>query len=438
MLLTAVALTAGPAAALAQDGDTATSAAAPPQRPPETSPGPGGFAAWKADLEARGITFALGYRSEDLAAVSGVDDHDLVHAGQIALTTLFDMERLAGWPGASITASLAYRDGDNINDRSAVGALLGPQEIYGRGHDLRLTQFWLDQSLFGNRLQLRLGRLAPGEDFQATECSFTNLSFCANQPGNYVADYWFNWPISQWGITVQGNLDATRYLKIGAYQVNQRNLRGNLWEALSPRGGSGVLVPFQFGWNPTSADGRISEYTIGGWYSGADRQDVYADIAGGPASASGLPFRWRDGAHGAFVSAVRQLTRGRGESAKSGLRAVVKASVADRATSTVDRTFAATFVYTGASARRPLDDVGVAIAFNHLNDRVADYRAERLALGQQAPLPGDGERTIEAYYSFRFGSVVMIRPDIQWIRHPGGISRRDDVVIVGVRTEITF
>ncbi|MEE7565473.1 hypothetical protein HH297_02385 [Xanthomonas sp. Kuri4-3] len=216
------------------------------------------------------------------------------------------------------------------------------------------------------------------------------------------------------------------------------NLRGNLWEALSPRGGTGVLVPFEFGWTPTSADGRIGEYKIGGWYSGADRQDVYEDIAGGPASASELPLRWHDGAHGAFVSAVRQLTRGRGETAKSGWRAVFKASVADRATSTVDRTFAATFVYTGPSARRPLDDAGIAIAFNHLNERVADYRAERLALGHPGPLPGNGERTVEAYYSFRFGSVLMVRPDLQWIRHPGGVSRRQDVVIVGVRTEITF
>lgn len=433
---------AGPSATIASPQTPSPAAEYPagaPEPPPSREGGSfGAWNAWKADLEERGIQFALGYRSEDLAAISGAENSDLVHAGQIALTSRFDMERLVGWRGASITASLAYRDGDNINDKAGVGALLGPQEIYGRGHYLRLTQFWLDQALFDDRLELRLGRLAPGEDFQATECSFVNLSFCANQPGNFVADYWFNWPISQWGATAQLNLDATRYVKVGAYQVNQRNLRGGFLSVLSPKGGTGVLAPFEFGWTPATADGRIGEYKIGGWYSSADREDVYDDINGDPASASGLPFRQRDGAHGAFVSAVQQLTRGDGSSEKSGLRAVFKASVADRATSTVDRTIATTFVYTGPFAGRPYDDAGLAIAFNHLNDRVADYRRERLELGHGGPLPGNIERTIEAYYSLRFGSIVMLRPGLQWIHNPGGIASRSDVVIVGMRTEITF
>lgn len=413
-------------------------AGVPDQPPPLEDGALGTWNAWKADLEERGIQFSLGYRSEDLAAISGAENSDLVHAGQLALTSRFDMQRLAGWRGASITASLAYRDGDNINDEAGVGALLGPQEIFGRGHHLRLTQLWLDQALFDDRLELRLGRLAPGEDFQATECSFVNLSFCANQPGNFVADYWFNWPISQWGAAAQLNLDATRYVKLGAYQVNPRNLRGGFLTVLSPKGGTGVLAPFEFGWTPTTADGRIGEYKIGGWYSSADREDVYDDVNGDPASASGLPFRRRDGAHGAFVSAVQQLTRGDHSSDRSGLRAVFKASVADRATSTVDRTIAATLVYTGPFADRPFDDVGLAIAFNHLNDRVADHRRERLALGHDGPLPGNIERTVEAYYSLRFGSTLMFRPDVQWIHNPGGIAGRSDIVIVGMRTEITF
>lgn len=393
---------------------------------------------WMSDLKSDGFDFDLNYRSEDLAAVSGGNSKDIVHAGQIALITNFDMDRLVGWKGAKIRASLAYRDGDNINDKSGVSALFGPQEIFGRGHYLRLTQFWLDQSLMNGRLAIRAGRLAPGEDFQATECSFNNLSFCANQAGNFVADYWYNWPISQWGATVQYNLDSTKYVKVGAYQVNPRNLRGDFFEVLSPKDGTGVLTPFELGWTPTTASGLIGEYKIGGWYSSADRSDVYYDVDGNPASVTDAAFGQRSGAWGAFFSAVRQISRGDASNPKSGLRGIFKASVADKQTSTVDRTIVGTLVYTGPFKGRPLDDIGLGIAFNHLNGRIARHRAERLDLGKGGLLPGDDERTVEAYYSFQFGRRLMVRPDIQWIHSPGGIDERKDVVVVGSRIVLSL
>lgn len=393
---------------------------------------------WRTGLEEDGIKLDLNYRSEDLAAVSGGDSKNLVHAGQIALVTDFDMDRLVGWEGAKLRASLAYRDGDNINDQAGISALFGPQEIFGRGHYLRLTQFWLDQSLADGTIALRIGRLAPGEDFQATECSFNNLSFCANQAGNFVADYWYNWPISQWGVAAQVNLGGDKYVKAGAYQVNPRNLRGDFLAVLSPKGGTGVLTPFEFGWTPTTKSGLIGEYKIGGWYSSADRKDVYYDVNGDPASQTGLAFGERSGAWGAFFSGVRQITRGDGTTAKSGLRAIVKGSIADPQTSTVDRTLVGTLVYTGPFKGRPLDDVGVGVAFNHLSDRIARYRSEVLAAGGTGPLPGSNERTVEAYYSFQFGKHLMVRPDIQWIHNPGGIDRRDDVVVVGSRIVISL
>jgi porin len=404
----------------------------------DLSPSPtASYEDWKAGLKQQGVEYQLAYRSEDLAAVNGSSSKDLVHAGQVALSSKLDMQRLVGWSGASITTSLTVRDGDNINYESDVNALLGQQEIYGRGHYFRLSQFWLDQLLFNDALAIRVGRMNTGEDFQATECSFTNLSFCANQPGNYVADYWFNWPISQWGIAAKLRVGTDQYVKVGAYQVNPRNLGSNFGDVLSFHGGTGVLAPAEFGWTPTSADGRITELKIGGWYSSANRADVYEDVDNQSAAVSGLPFRERDGSYGGFTSLTQQLTRGDASGPNSGLRMVLKGSVADRATSTVDRTFAGTLVYTGTLPTRNRDDVGIALAFNHLNERVSDYR-EQLPLADDSLLAGGNERTFEAYYSLRIDEFLMFRPDFQWIHNPGAMSERDDVVVVGMRTELTF
>jgi porin len=451
VLLAGVSLIAAPAAAqsgsagVGPASDAPTRAAENPPtnpQPPLTDDHGQPFAKWwdwKTDLKNKGVDFTLAYRSEDLAAVAGAHDHRLVHAGQIALVTKFDMDKLVDWEGASITASVAYRDGNNVNNNLNVPALFGPQEIFGRGHYFRLTQFWLDQALLGGKIELRLGRLSPGEDFQATECSFVNLSFCANQAGNFVSDYWFTWPISQWGAVSKFNIDATHYIKIGAYQVNPRqNLKGDLLATLNPRHGTGVEIPIELGWFPTFRDGRVGEYRIGAWYSTANRKDVYLDLSGRPAGLTGLPFRDHDGTWGADFSIVQQITRGDRSNVKSGLRAILKGSIADKQTSVVDRTIAGTLVYTGTFPGRAADDVGVALAFNHLNGRASDYRSDRRAAGFSDALPGSTERTIEAYYSLRFGKSLMFRPDVQWIHRAGGSAFAPEEVISGMRTEISF
>lgn len=394
---------------------------------------------WRTRLASDGFKFDLNYRSEDLAAVSGGNSKQIVHAGQIGFVSDADMERLVGWKGAKIRTSLALRDGDNINDKSGVAALFGPQEIYGRGHHLRLTQFWLDQTLAKGKVALRIGRLAPGEDFQATECSFTNLSFCANQAGNFVADYWYNWPVSQWGATAQLNLGGDKYVKVGAYQVNPRNLEQGFFTVLSPKGGTGALTPFELGWTPTTADGKIGEYKIGAWYSSAPRADDYYDINGNSAAFTGKAFLQRSGTWGADISAVRQLTRGDRNNAKSGLRLVLKGAISDSKTSTVDQTWVGTLVYMGTFKGRPLDDVGLGFAFNHLSQDVVRYRQDRIAAGLGGALPGTSyERTIEAYYSLQLGRHLMVRPDLQWIHNPGGIHQRDDALVVGSRIVVSL
>lgn len=391
----------------------------------------------KAERAERGFDLNASYVSEDLYNLSGGTRETFVHAGQIALNANLDLEKLWGWKGAKFVGTVTLRDGENINNEAGVSALFGPQEIYGRGHVVRLTQFWLDQDLAGGKVQLRLGRLNPGADFQDGHCNNLNLSFCANQAGNFVADYWYNWPISNWGAVATVHLNSEIYVKAGAYQINPNALRFGLGSTLKIDGGVGTLLPFELGWTP-QLGGLAGTYKIGGWYSTADRADVYRDIDGAPAAATGLAFLQRDSASGLFLSASQQLTSGDGARPESGLKGFFRVSIADKATSPVDRTIAMGLAYQSPFASRPDDEVSLSLAFNHLNDRLADYRAERIALGATGPLPGDNETTVEAYYTFRVNQALMIRPDIQWIHNPGGVSSAEDAVIVGARTVLAF
>jgi len=207
----------------------------------------------KADLKERGIDYSLGYRSEDLTNLRGGTKTRFVHAGQAALNATLDLDRLVSWQGGSLIIGISHRDGQPLNSLAHIGALLGPQEIYGRGNVFRLVQFMLKQEFFGGRFSIRAGRLNVG-DFPAFPCRFMNLTYCGAPAGNIVYDYWFNWPISQWGGYAKLDVTASTYLKAGLFQVNPNNLDSDLAVTLDPKGGTGVLIPFELGWVPSMRD----------------------------------------------------------------------------------------------------------------------------------------------------------------------------------------
>lgn len=378
----------------------------------------------------------LTYTSEDLSNIAGGNKRTSAHAGQLTFGASFDLHRLWGWPGASAQVAFTHRDGQSLDEKAGIGALMGTHEIYGRGQTTRLTRLWLDQTLAAGRVSLRVGRLNPGSDFQAVDCAFINLSFCGNQAGNVAGDYWTNAPMSQWGITGRWNVSSGVYLKIGAYQVNPRYQRHGARLALAPRGTQGTLTPLELGWEHTAADLRTSRVMLGGWYSSAPRHDVWLDEQGAVSALSGRDPALRTGAYGGYLSAAQDFNLHLA-AGQQRLRVYLNGTLVDRRTSTVDRTLAL-----GASlkgfALRPEDELGVSIASSHLNSRASLDRRLRRTAGQLGLPPGNDEYAVEIYYRVSVGAHLSISPDIQWIRRPGGASERADVVVVGARTSIAF
>ncbi|QJU57908.1 carbohydrate porin [Sphingomonas sp. AP4-R1] len=395
------------------------------------------YEGWKGRLRQKGLTFDLNYTSEDLVAVRGGNSDAVVHAGQLSFTGQADMDRLAGWGGAAITLSVSKRDGQGINTRSGIGALLGPQEIYGRGNVTRISQFWLDQDLAGKRLSIRIGRVNPGSDFEEFDCNFINLSYCGNQVGNIVSDYWYNYPISQWGAIAKARIGGTTSFKVGAYQVNPNNLKLGFFSPFDPSHGTGTLIPFEFGWTPLRGAAGNTTLKLGGWYSTAARNDVYLDRNRASAAQTAAPFLERSGSYGGYASFVARMPIGERDGPGT-VMVFANATLADTRTSLVDQSFAAGIVYTGALAARPKDEIGIAVSYNHLNQRVADYRRERLLNGTGTDMPGVGENVVELYYGIQVTRFLKFRPDIQWIRRPGGIAANRDAIITGARTSIGF
>src|SRR5258706_3884231 len=184
----------------------------------------GDWGGLRTRLADRGIAFDFAYGSQVAHNVSGGTERLTRYADQWMFGTTLNLNKLWGWKGGAFQATITDRNGRNLGADAKIGNNMLVQEVYGRGQTWHLTQFWLNQKLLDDRLQIKLGRLTVGEDFANFSCDFQNLTFCGSQPGNLVSGYWVNWPTSQWATRIKLQTSQQTYAQIGAYQVNPRYL----------------------------------------------------------------------------------------------------------------------------------------------------------------------------------------------------------------------
>ena len=264
-----------------------------------------------------------------------------------------------------------------------------------------------------------------------------NLSFCGAQPGNLVGDYWQNWPIGQWGARVRVALPQDLYVQGGVYEINPRNLDNDFFIARF-KGATGVLIPVEIGWTRGSGEGdrggHVGSYKVGGWIGTADGDDVLFDANRNPGIVTGLSPLQRSSRYGVYATMQQQLT-GTSKDGKSltGLSMFANVTQADRATSVTDNQVALGLFYKGLVPAVPGDVLGFGMARTNVNGRAA--RADRLVRGTPVR---HAEYAAEVYYSIHPADWLELRPNLQYIHHPGGIRQADDVGVLGLKAAITL
>ncbi|MEO8835540.1 MAG: carbohydrate porin [Caldimonas sp.] len=382
-------------------------------------------------LMNEGVTITSQYQSQPAYNLSGGDRHVLREAGQFDIAAKADLNKLVGLSGGTFKALATWRRGEDLGSASGIDPLEQVQEIYGRGHTWRLTQFWYEQVL-GEHASLKLGRSAPNEDFAAFSCNFMNLSFCSAQPGSLVGSYWYDYPISQWTARLRVT-NADGYLQGAAYEVNPKNLE-NRFTIGYLHGATGVLLPVEAGWMPVLGPAALPGlYKIGAWYSSVDAPDVTAQVGSAPGSSSSGAAQEHSGRYGGWINLEQQVTgMAHDRHALSGITLFLNATLADRRTSFLDQQISIGMFLNHPFASRSKDVLGIGLARTHVNDRVTE--AQRLAgniVVQQSEYAG------ELFYEAHVASWFTLRPDLQYIHHPGGRNVHD-AVVVGLRSAIAF
>jgi porin len=394
----------------------------------------GDWGGWRSQLHNDGVDLSFGYTTETATNVQGGTKQQVLYTDQLAFGAALDLSKLLSLENARLQITITDRNGTNLSSAKNLDTLQLVQEVYGRGQTWRITQFWYDQTYFNNLLDWKIGRLTVGEDSASFTCYFQNLTFCGAQPGNLVGSYWYNWPVSQWGSRLKANVPSFGYVQVAAYEVNPSYLtREYALYPFDPPGATGALIPAEIGWLPTFGQ-LTGSYKFGAWYNTSNTADAAKNTQGQLLLLFGGQPLQRDGAYGAYVSFVQQLTN---PSPGRGLSAFFNWIVADRRTATTDSQIAGGMTYQGPFDIRPQDDIALAFGRTHVNDRVTE--AEELQNGAGlGPVPVQhSEYVTELYYTFHVTDWLNLRPNFQYIHQPGGINRTDDIIL-GLKTTLTF
>ena len=374
------------------------------------------------------------------------DDKTGRYSDQFGLGVALDLQKLWGWDNTQAKIQLTNRNGQNIsNDRIGdprASTLSSSQEVYGRGHMVRLTQFWIQHQMFDNKLDVKLGYFGEGEDFNTFPCDFQNLSFCGSQVGNYV-NTWYNWPVAQAAIRVKYNITPELYAQIGAYNQNPSQLEHGNGFKLSGSGTKGTVIPVELVWSP-KVNNLPGEYRVGYYKSAADAPDVREDVNGGNAVLTGADFRTRSSKKGYWFVAQQQLTTHNGDASR-GLNIAANATFHDKETNLVDNYQSLMLVYKGPFDARPKDDVGIGAARLHVNNDVkknaellnADNGVSDYDSALYTPIR-ETEYNFEINYGFHVTNWLTVRPNLQYVVQPGGVDKVDNALVAGLKIQSTF
>ncbi|NBF02821.1 porin [Pseudomonas sp. Fl5BN2] len=403
----------------------------------------------RTKLIEQGIDIKADYVGEMGANLRGGynDDKTGRYSDQFGLGVALDLQKLWGWDNTQAKIQLTNRNGQNIsNDRVGdprAGTLSSSQEVYGRGHMVRLTQLWIQHQFLDGKLDVKAGYFGEGEDFNTFPCEFQNLAFCGSQVGNWATGIWYNWPVSQAALRIKYNITPELYAQIGAYNQNPSQLEHGNGFKLSGSGTKGTVLPIELVWSP-KVNNLPGEYRVGYYKSTADANDVRKDVNGQDAADTGDAYRVHNSKHGYWFVGQQQLTTHNGDASR-GLNIAANATFHDKDTNVVDNYQSLMFVYKGPFDARPKDDVGIGFARIHVND---DVRKNAQLINEDNGISSydnplymplrDTEYNYEINYGFHVTNWLTVRPNLQYITHPGGVDQVDNALVAGLKIQSVF
>ncbi len=382
-------------------------------------------------LDNMGITPTLTYVTDIAGNLTGGKNQGAAYADNIGLNLLFDLNKLAGLEGGSFLVSMSQRDGSSLS-QTHVGNVFTIQQDYG-GQTFKIIDAAYQQKLLDDRVELRVGRIAAGDDFLVSpyDYLFMQNGFDGNPVGIF-----FNspgttaYPNSAWGGLIKVKPTDRTYVMAGIYDGDS-SIRENNYHGVDLSLDGPLFAIAEIGYRRNGLPGRHpAPGQLQSWAAWYDNNS-YTDYKTGGARRG----NW--GVYGLFDQVLVPFAEP-GSNRGFGVFGSVLASP-DQSISRMPYFFTAGFAFRGIFASRPTDSGGFGIALWRLQQRPA----RRRGAGVRASTHPSACRITRPRSSGPIGftsarAPLFFQPDLQYVIRPGGTGKIDDALVAGCQIGINF
>lgn len=323
------------------------------------------------------------------------------------LSVTVDTEKAGMWKGGKFYALYQRKAGYGISGPNGNSGAMGDW-IGLDGWDWRqinqISEYWYQQSLFDNKIRLKLGKQDANCDFGFlnTGWDFINTAFSVN-PTTPMPTY----PDQSFGFMAEINPKEWLSIRNGTY--SKFNVPFNITE---------VEVK-------TKIKKLPGRYMVGAWeLSDSTGFDMAQSYDYNTAITYYNTYNRNYGAYAGFEQMVYKENKD-DDNDMQGLTVFGQFGASPSNRNDMSRYVGGGLHYIGPIPKRDKDRAGIAVASGNFATRLADITSQ----------VGD-ETVLEAFYRIQVTPWFYFQPDVQFIMNPGGTYANS--VAIGLRSVITF
>jgi porin len=384
---------------------------------------------YRTKLSDTGITPSITYVTDTVGNPFGGVRQGVTYCDNIGLNIDFDLQKLAGMPGAKINMSGSWRNGTSLSN-DYIDNAFNVQQVFG-GQTYKLVDLYFQQSLWEDRFNYRLGRIAMGDEFLSSPLywNYVNNGFDGNPvaifknvPG--VTAY----PNTTWGARVRARPVKEVYVMAGLFnndpEVSEPKNHG---VDFSLKGPAFVIMETGYLRNREKGSGGMpGNFKLGAYYHDGDYDDLYQDSSGNSYALSGNAPQTHHGNWGFYILLDQMIYREGGAGSKQGLTPFISLLFApDKDINQMPFFMNGGLVYQGIVPGRDRDIASFGFIYGGFSDDLERYQKDA-GVGVQRY-----ELVLELNYNIEIARWLHFIPDIQYVINPGGTGDISDALVLG-------
>ncbi len=401
-----------------------------------------------------GITIFANYTNNIAGNPVGGQSAGFTYCDNITFGLDLDLEKVIGWKGGRLTVSGLNRDGSNLSQEN-IGNQFTVQQVFG-GSAVMFYALYLDQKLWDDRISVKIGRFATGDDFASSPIYwlYMNNGIDGNPQALPVNTQFSAYPWAVWAARVRVDPTPEFNGQIGVYQISNRifdrSYHGLDW---SMRSNDSILLITQIGWTPQFFKRPVPAET-----KPAPAREAKSIVATKsakevtpPSDLKGLPGHYWFGAYwspwefpqfGTTATATNsygfywhadQMIFQEAPGSDQGL-SLWSAFVLSPQQNIAKLPFQVNggLIYRGLIPTRDDDYACFGVVYGKFS---RNYARTVAAAGQGYP---DYELVLEWNYKVQLTKFAFVQPDIQWVINPGGTNRIPNALVLGAQMGVVF